>query len=171
MFLPCLARALAYLLSIGFLLGTARAATPVDAGGRDILGINDGWGAVPTAALPMGTTGGSTAAPARTVTVTNRKDLVAALAWPDPSPKLIYIKGVIDVNVDDAGRMLNSKDYARPDPAPRDMDYIHAFMPMYDPDGPHRKYNPWGGQEEARMASAAAQDALVRIRIPPNTSL
>jgi pectate lyase len=171
MFLPCLARALAYLLSIGFLLGTARAATPVPDGGREILGINDGWGAVPTASLPMGTTGGSAATPARTVAVTNRKELVTALAYPDPSPKLIYIKGVIDVNVDDSGKVLTCKDYARPDPATGEMFSIHAFMAMYDPTGPHGKNNPWGGQEEARLASAAAQESRVRIRIPPNTTL
>lgn len=171
MFLPCLARALAYLLSIGFLLGTARAATPATDAGREILGINDGWGSVSTGDLPMGTTGGSAAAPARTVTVTNRKELVAALAWPDPTPKLIYIKGVVDVNVDDAGKVLTCKDYARPDPATGEMFNIHAFMAMYDPAGPNGKDVPFGGQEQARLASAAAQEARVRIRIPPNTTL
>ena len=103
MFLPCLARALAYVLSIGFLLGTARAAVPPGDPGREILPVNDGWGSLPTASLPQGTTGGASAAAARTVTVTNRKELVAALAYPDPTPKLIYVKGIIDVNVDDAG--------------------------------------------------------------------
>ena len=171
MFLPCLARALAYLLSIGFLLGTARAASPAADGGRDILGINDGWGAVTTASLPMGTTGGSAATAARTVTVTNRKELVAALAWPDPSSKLIYIKGVIDVNVDDAGKVLSCRDYLRPDPATGEMFSIYAFTTVYDPEGPFGRNTPWGGQEEARLASAAAQAARVRIRVPPNTTL
>ena len=106
------------------------------------------------------------------MTVTNRKELVAALACPDPSPKLIYVKGVIDVNVDDAGKLLTCKDYARPDPATGEMFSLYAFMAMYDPEGPHgRKNNPSGGQEEARLASAAAQAARVRIRIPPNTTL
>jgi pectate lyase len=175
MFSPCLARVLAYALSIGFLLGTARAATPPAAApadaGREILGANDGWAAVPTASLPMGTTGGSAASAARTVTVTNRKELIAALAWPDPAPKLIYIKGVIDVNVDDTGKVLTCNDYARPDPATGEMFSIHAFMAMYDPTGPNGKNNPFGGQEEARLASAAAQEARVRIRVPPNTTL
>jgi pectate lyase len=171
MFLPSLARALAYLLSIGFLLGAARAATPPADGGREILGINDGWGAVPAASLPMGTTGGSAASPARTVTVTSRKELIAALAFPDPTPKLIYLKGVVDVNVDDAGRVLSCADYVRPDPSTGEMFSIHAFMTMYDPEGPYRRENPFGGQEEARKASAAAQEARVRIRIPPNTTL
>ena len=117
MFLPCLARVLAYMLSIGFLLGTARAAVPPPDPGREVLPVNDGWGALPMASLPQGTTGGSSALPARTVTVTSRKELVAALSFPDPAPKLIYVKGVIDVNVDDAGNTLSCKDYARPDPA------------------------------------------------------
>jgi pectate lyase len=48
---------------------------------------------------------------------------------------------------------------------------IHAFMAMYDPEGPNARANPTGGQEEARVASAAAQESRVRIRIPPNTTL
>jgi pectate lyase len=171
MFLPCLARVLAYLLSIGFLLGTARAAVPAGDAGREILAANDGWASVPTAALPQGTTGGSNASAARTVTVTSRKELVAALAFPDASPKLIYVKGTIDVNVDDAGNPLSCKDYVRPDPATGEMYSIYAFVTMYDPEGPNARNFPAGGQEEARLASAAAQAARVRIRIPPNTTL
>ena len=61
---------------------------PLRPGGRDILGINDGWGAVATAALPHGHHGRlERATAARTVTVTNRKELVAALAYPDPTPE------------------------------------------------------------------------------------
>ena len=171
MFLPCLARALAYLLSIGFLLGTARAAVPAADAGREILPVNDGWGSVPTASLPQGTTGGSNASAARTVTVTNRKELVASLGFPDASPKLIYVKGVIDVNVDDAGNALSCKDYARPDPATGEMYSVYAFLAMYDPEGPNARKEPVGGQEEARVASQAAQAARVRIRVPPNTTL
>ncbi|HEU4779986.1 MAG TPA: hypothetical protein VFS58_08905 [Steroidobacteraceae bacterium] len=171
MLLPCLTRALAYLLSIGFLLGTARAAAPANDPAREIIGANDGWGAVPTAMLSMGTTGGAAASAARTVTVTNRKELVAALAYPDPAPKLIHIKGVIDVNVDDAGKVLTCQDYARPDPATGEIYSIHAFMAMYEPEGPNGRNDPFGGQEEARKASAAAQEARVRIRIPPNTTI
>ncbi|HEV7609794.1 MAG TPA: hypothetical protein VGO61_20835 [Steroidobacteraceae bacterium] len=171
MFLPCLARVLAYVLSIGFLLGTARAALPTGDAGHEFLAVNDGWGSVPTAALPQGTTGGSNAASARTVTVTNRKELIAALAFPDPAPKLIYVKGIIDVNVDDAGMPLSCKEYARPDPATGELYSIFAFMAMYDPEGPNARNNPVGGQEEARLASAAAQEARVHIRVPPNTTL
>jgi pectate lyase len=171
MFLPSLPQALAYLLSIGFLLGTAMAAAPPGDPGREILPGNDGWASVPAATLPHGTTGGASATAARTVTVTNRKELVAALAWPDATPKLVYVKGTIDVNVDDAGKPLSCKDYARPDPATGEAYSVHAFLTMYDPEGPNARNNPVGWQEEARLASAAAQAARVRIRVPPNTTI
>ena len=173
MFLPSLARALAYVLSIGFLIGTARAAVPGVDPGRETLPPNDGFGAVPTTALPQGTTGGSGASSARTVTVGNRKELLTALAFPDPTPKLIYIKGTIDVNVDDAGNPLNCKDYYRADPATGEVYSPFAFMAMYDPAGPleKQKRDPDGGQENARLASHAAQEARVHIRVPPNTTI
>ena len=171
MFLPSLARVLAYMLSIGFLLGAARAAAPSADPAREIVPLNDGWGALPIASLPSGTTGGSSAAPARSVTVTNRKELVAALAFPDATPKLVYIKGTIDMNVDDAGNALACKDYARRDPATGEMYSVFAFLAMYDPEGPNGRGAPSGGQENARLASAAAQEARVHIRVPPNTTI
>jgi pectate lyase len=172
MFMPGLARALAYVLSIGFLIGVATAAVPPAAEpGRETLPPNDGWGSVPTAALPQGTTGGSAAT--RTATVTNRKELLAALAWPDASPKLIYVKGTIDMNVDDAGISLNCKDYYRADPATGEMYSPFAFLAMYDPAGPLAKDKkpPFVGQEDARAASHAAQEARVHVRVPANTTL
>lgn len=173
MFLPSLARPLGYLLSIGFLVGAARAAGPADAAARDVLGPDDGWAAVAVPALPLGTTGGSNAAPARTVTVTNRNELIAALALPEASPRLIFIRGTIDMNVDAALRPLACKDYHRGDPATGETFSPYAFLAMYDPEGPlgKGKRDPFGGQEEARKASAAAQAERVRIRVPPNTTL
>ena len=173
MFSPTLARPLGYLLSIGFLIGTARAAGPPVEPARDVLPPNDGWASLPTTALPLGTTGGSNAATSRALTATNRNELVAALAWPDASPKLIYVRGTIDANVDDGLKPLTCKDYQRPDPATGEMYSIHAFLAMYDPEGPpgKNKKDPFGGQENARAASAAAQAARIRIRIPPNTTL
>jgi pectate lyase len=76
------------------------------AGGRETIAPNDGWASVSTTALPNATTGGSMAAPERTVVVTTRNELVAALAYPDATPKLIYIQGTIDANVDAAGAAL-----------------------------------------------------------------
>ena len=173
MFSPCLARILAYSLSIGFLLfGTAWAASPVEPG-REILPANDGWASVPTAALPQGTTGGSAATAARTVTVTSRRELLAALAWPDATPKLIHVKGTIDLNVDDNNNPLTCLNYYQPDPATGEMYSLHAFLAMYDPAGPlgRDKMDPWGGQEEARRASAAAQAGRIRVRVPSNTTI
>jgi pectate lyase len=171
MFLPTLARALGYMLSIGFLLGAARAATPPADAGREVLQPNDGWAAVATSALPLGTTGGSNAQPKRTVIVSNRSELIAALAYPDATPKLIYVKGTIDANVDDAGNPLTCLDYQRPDPNTGEMYSLYAFLTVYDPAGPQQRRDPIGGQENARLASAAAQETRVHIRIPANTTI
>ncbi len=173
MFSPSLARPLGYILSIGFLIGVARGAGPAADPAREVLAPNDGWASVPTSALPLGTTGGSNAPSSRTVTVSNRNELVAALAWPDPTPKLIYVRGTIDANVDGALKPLGCKDYVRPDPFTGEMFSLYAFLAMYDPEGPQgkAKKDPFGGQENARAASAAAQEARVHIRVPPNTTL
>jgi pectate lyase len=177
MFSPSLARHLAYFLSIGFLLGTLQAIAAPSEPAREVLGANDGWGSVPTAALPQGTTGGSAAPSTRTHTVTNRKELLAALGFPDPSPKLILVKGTIDFNVDDSNQPLSCRDYYRPDPATGEAYTLPGFLAVYDPAGPllksdgKTKENPWGGLEEARKASAAAQAHRVRVRVPPNTTI
>jgi pectate lyase len=172
MFLPSLARALAYVLSIGFLIGASRAAVPPETA-RETLAPDDGWGSVPTGELPQGTTGGASASAARTVTVSSRRELIAALAWPDASPKLIRVKGTIDANVDEAGNPLRCQDYYRADPATGEMYSPFAYLAMYDPAGPLGKdrKDPFGGQENARAASQAAQQARVRIRVPANTTL
>jgi pectate lyase len=180
MFSPCLARILAYILSIGFLLlqsSGAVAATPLEPG-REVLPANDGWASVPTATLPQGTTGGSAASTARTHTVSTRKELLAALAFPDATPKIVYVKGTIDLNVDDNNNPLTCLNYQQPDPATGELYSLHAFLTLYDPAGPlarlqddKRKPEPFGGQEEARLASAAAQAGRIRVRVPPNTTL
>jgi pectate lyase len=170
MFLPTLARTLVYLLSIGFLLG-ARIAVAANESALEVLPAADGWAATAPAPLPLGPPGGSDAAPRRTVTVTSRAELVGALAWPDASPKLILVEGTIDANVDDAGKPLTCKDYERPDPSTGEPYSLHAFMAMYDPQGSRKKIVPFGGQENARAASAAAQEKRVHILVPPNTTI
>jgi pectate lyase len=141
------------------------------AAGAEIIGALDGWGSVPTTALPQGTTGGSSAAPERWHIVTNRAELVAALAYPDPTPKRVYIKGEINANVDDAGQPLSCESYYRPDPTTGELYSPEAFLAAFDPAGPWGRVNPSGPQERARAASAAAQSARVRIRIPANTTI
>src|SRR5882672_4949938 len=156
-------------LSIGF-LSPGLAAAPADPG-REVPSPNEGFAAVPTAALPLGTLGGSNAAAARTVTVTNRNELVAALRYPDATPKLIYVRGTIDANVDDNNVPLNCRDYQRPDPATGEPYSLYAFLTMYDPADLWGKRSPDGGPENARAASQAAQEKRVHIQVPPNTTI
>jgi pectate lyase len=159
------------ILSIGFPALGAAPAAPVPDAGRNVLPADDGWASVPTGALPTGTTGGSAASPARTLVVNNRAELVAALRYPDPTPKLVYVRGVIDANVDDSNKPLSCRDYERPDPQTGEAYSLFAFLTMYDPAGPRGKLAPDSGPENARAASAAAQAARVRIRVPANTTI
>ncbi|UNK48610.1 hypothetical protein MNR01_12735 [Lysobacter sp. S4-A87] len=145
-------------------------AAPPPALERQALPANDGWASLPTAALPLGTTGGSAADVARVHDVSDRNALVAALAFPDPTPKIIRITGMIDANVDDAGNALACADYARPDPQTGTPYSLDAFLATYDP-AVWGRINPSGPLERARVASAAAQQARVRIRVPANTTI
>ena len=104
-------------------------------------------------------------------TVRDRNELVAALAYPDATPKIIYVEGTIDANVDANGSPLSCSDYYRPDPATGEMYSLEKFLTDYDPAGPWGRVNPSGPQESARVASAAAQQSRVRIRIPANTTI
>ena len=58
------------------------------------------------------------------------------LAWPDATPKLIHVKGTIDLNVDDNNSPLTCLNYYQPDPATGEMYSLHAFLAMYEPAGP-----------------------------------
>lgn len=138
--------------------------------GRETLPANDGWAALPTAALPNGTTGGAAAAANRVHRVHDRNELVAALAFPDATPKIVEIEGTIDGNVDAAGQPLSCADYARQDPQTGELYSLPAFLAAYDP-ATWGRANPSGVQERARVASAGAQQARVRVRIPANTTI
>lgn len=137
---------------------------------RQTLPASDGWASLATTALPQGTIGGSAADAARVHTVSDRNALVAALAFPDATPKIIRIDGVIDANIDEAGNPLSCPDYARPDPQTGTPYSLEAFLATYDP-AVWGRVNPSGPLERARVASAAAQQARVRIRIPANTTI
>ncbi len=138
---------------------------------RQTLPANDGWASLPIIALPNGTIGGSAATPVRVYRVRDRNALVTALAFPDATPKIIEIEGVIDANVDADGDPLSCTDYTRPDPQTGEMYSLEAFLAAYDPAGPWGRANPSGPQERARAASASAQQSRVRIRIPANTTI
>ena len=135
--------------------------------GTQTLEANDGW-----ASSSPGTTGGSNAAPDHIYTVHNRKELIAALnngVYPPPStpsniPKIIYVVGTIDANVDDDNQPLTCTDYQRNGYT------LDAYLATYDP-AVWGKVPPSGPLEAARVASQQAQQARVRIRIGSNTTI
>jgi pectate lyase len=136
--------------------------------GRQVLDQNDGW-----AAFGSGTTGGSLATSDHVYVVTDRQELIAALndgVYPAPSstpssvPKIIYVKGTIDANVDDNNQPLACEDYYR------DGYTLESFLETYDPEIWGRQ-EPAGPLEDARIASRNAQQARVRIRVGSNTTI
>src|SRR6185503_11038884 len=74
--------------------------------GTEVLAANDGW-----ASSGAGTTGGSAAVPEQVYVVSTRAEFIAALnngvstptspSNPSSAPKIIYVDGTIDFNVDD----------------------------------------------------------------------
>jgi pectate lyase len=138
--------------------------------GRETLHPQDGW-----AASGSGVTGGSAAVPAQVYTVTNRGELIAALnngvpsssspSNPSNEPKIIYVKGTIDANVDDQNNPLTCTDYYTNGYT------LESFLATYDPAVWGREEEPSGALEDARIASRNAQQARVRIRIGSNTTI
>jgi pectate lyase len=129
--------------------------------GRETLAPNDGW-----AAEGPGTTGGTTASPDHVYTVTNRQELVAALDNASDTPKIIYVAGTIDANVDDNNVPLTCQDYYRNGYS------LEEFLAFYDP-------AVWGFKppqatdpvEIARVASREAQKARIQIGVGSNTTI
>jgi pectate lyase len=153
-------------------LGLAAAVTPASSQdlGRETLPPNDGW-----AAFGTGTTGGAAAIPEQIYVVRNRRELIAALnngvpsstspSNPSNAPKIIYVDGIIDANVDDDNQSLRCEDYYR------NGFTLEAFLAFHDPDGPWGRVAPSGALENARIASRDAQQARVRIRPGDNTTI
>jgi pectate lyase len=138
--------------------------------GREVLPANDGW-----ASSGGGTTGGSQAVLSQVYVVTNRAELIAALnngvpssvspSNPSNEPKIIYVDGTIDMNVDDNNQPLTCEDYYR------DGYTLEAYLAAYDPAVWGYEEEPFGPLEDARDASQAAQEQRVRIRIGSNTTI
>jgi len=156
------------LISLAMISLPMHAAGALDLG-RSVLHPEDGW-----AAFGSGVTGGSNAAPTQVYTVTNRHELIAALnngvpsstspSNPSNEPKIIYVKGTIDANVDDDNRPLSCTDFYR------DGYTLEAFLATYDP-AVWGRVPPSGPLEDARIASRNAQQARVRIRPGSNTTI
>lgn len=148
-------------------------------------------GAFGWASANGGTTGGAAADAAHTYTVRNRNELIRALypdaviardgswtsaAGADDSPKLIVVRGTINLSSDRSGRPLGAEDFK--DPA-FDFDaYVAYAKPSVwnaNPanwDAPRSRPLPvTGALEDARARSAANQARIVNIPIGSNTSL
>jgi len=136
---------------------------------RQTLAAQDGW-----AAVGGGVTGGAAAKDDNVFVVSSRKELVAALQRTGDQPKIIKVKGTINLSTDDTGRELLEKDYAV---APYNFDdYVKAYAPAVwntklDPKTKRPSRDLTGPQEEAREASSKRQEAQIRISIPSNTTL
>ncbi|MEC5400312.1 pectate lyase family protein [Uliginosibacterium sp. H1] len=156
----------------------------------------DGWAAVDGAV-----TGGCGAMPAKIYNVFNRSQLVNALTGgnpsaiiPDPTPKIIYINGTIDLNVDNNNVPLREEDYMARcnytghatfyDPVTGDQTgnggFFGAYKTAYDPNtwlmqsldpADNRPPVLTGPLEDARMCFTEEQMKRVLIRVGSNTSL
>jgi pectate lyase len=132
--------------------------------GRESLSPNDGWASSGTNNLGQaGTTGGASADASHVYTVTNRHELVAALGTAS-TPKIIYVQGTIDANVDDNNQPLSCDNYAAPGYT------LQAYLQTYDP-ATWGRVRPSGPLEDARRASQLNQQARVRINVTPNTTI
>ncbi|GAA5161126.1 PbsX family transcriptional regulator [Viridibacterium curvum] len=135
--------------------------------GRQVLPANEGW-----AASGAGVDGGSKAKAEHVFTVSNRAELVKALAAGGTNPKIIYVKGTINLSVDDNNKELFEKDYAAPG---YNFDaYVKAYAPSVwntKLASNKRPPKPSGPLEDARELSVKAQKARVVIDLTSNTTL
>ena len=133
---------------------------------RQTLAAGDGW-----ASADGGTAGGSAADDAHVFVARTRAELVAALGGDNATnganatPKIIFIAGGIDGNVDADNQPLTCADYADPEWN------IDAFLAAYDPAVWGRATKPAGPLEDARVRSAKNQGAHVNINVGSNTTL
>ena len=153
------------------IVATTAPATMADARdlGLEVLQPNDGW-----ASAGAGTTGGSSAVPGQVYLVRTRAELIAALnngvpsptspSNPSSAPKIIYVDGTIDFNVDNDNLPLDCTDYYQ------NGFTIEDYLATYDP-AVWGRVPPSGPMEAARIASRNAQQARVRIRPGSNTTI
>jgi pectate lyase len=133
---------------------------------RQVLPAGDGWAADGT-----GTTGGSAADDAHIFVVHNRAELVAALGGDNATnatnatPKIIFVKGLIDGNAGPDNTPLTCADYADPGYS------LDAFLAAYDPAVWGRTSKPSGPLEDARSRSAKTQSRQVMINVGSNTTI
>lgn len=133
---------------------------------KQVLPVNDGWGSFTT-----GTTGGSKADSAHIFTVTNRSELIQALGGnsstndTNSTAKIIYVKGTIDMNVDEHNNSVGMEYY-------KDLNYdFEKYLEAYNPDHWGREAVPSGPLEEARKNSEKNQANNIQIKVGSNTTI
>src|SRR4051812_46509246 len=133
---------------------------------RQALSPSDGWAADGT-----GTTGGGTADDAHVFVARNRAELMAALGGnnatnaTNATPKIVFVAGGIDGNVDEANRPLTCADYADPQWS------LNAFLAAYDPAVWGRAAKPAGPLEDARVRSTKNQGDNIKLNVGSNTTI
>lgn len=126
--------------------------------GREVLAANDGW-----ASYTTGVTGGSAANADNVFIVSKRSELVKAVSG--TTPKIIYVNGTIDMNVDDNDQPVGMDFYKDPS---YDFD---AYLAAYDPAVWGTKNLPSGDLETARSKSATNQGNRIKITVGSNTTI
>lgn len=127
---------------------------------RETLPAGDGW-----ASSGTGTTGGAAATPDRISVVRTRDELVAALDATSTVPRIVFVAGTINANVDAANNPLTCADYEDPEYS------LDAYLAAYDPAVWGRATRPTGPLEEARVRSARNQSARVQLKVGANTTI
>ena len=147
----------------------------------------DGWASFGANNLGhSGTTGGVTADAAHTYTVTNRNELLAALYTnlvinPDGSftgtldntPKIIFIEGTINLNMNKSLVEQTEADYV----CPIDSNTIKVaynfddYKNFYDPNGSWGTKAVAGDLETARVCASNKQKAVIQFKVGSNTSI
>jgi pectate lyase len=172
----------ASLLGVAFLMG---AIANADVAAPNSLGVF-GW-----ASTNGGTTGGHGADAAHIYTVASRRELIMALypdavmapdgswtsaAGADATPKIIYIKGTINLSENVAGKELTYEDYQ--DPAYDFQAYVDTYKPSVWNANPanwdaatNRPRSLSGPLEAARQRSSNNQARIINIPVGSNTSL
>ncbi len=144
-------------------------ALSVTTGLRDVHADMSGY-AAQTASTVGGfggnTTGGSQATAAHTYTVTDRASLLKALGGENnATPKIIYVSGKIDMNVNDQGQTLTAADYAQ------GTGYnFERYLAAYTPSTWGKKKLS-GVQEADRLQAQKNQAAQVVVKVPANTTI
>jgi pectate lyase len=129
--------------------------------GEEVLAPNDGW-----AAYGVGTTGGANSDDQHIFTVTNKKELLEALGGgKDHTPKIIYVNGSIDFNVDENNNPIGPDYYT-------DEEYdFQAYLDAYHPEAWGYENEVSGPLEDARSRAQQKQKQQVVVNIGSNTSI